>query len=102
MEVILINVPYSGTMGAAIEGAIEGTSSIGFSLCDYDPKGNFSHGLPFVVKIVKEVLRKGLPKNVALNVNIPAMSDEQIKGIKKGRRLILDGKKILIYESTLW
>ena len=77
-----INVLYSGTMGAAIEGAIEGTSSIGFSLCDYDPKGNFSHGLPFVVKIVKEVLRKGLPKNVALNVNIPAMSDEQIKGIK--------------------
>ena len=47
-------------------------------LCDYD-EGNFSHGLPFVVKIVKEVLRKGLPKNVALNVNIPAMSDEQIK-----------------------
>ena len=35
-----------------------------------------------MVKIVKEVLRKGLPKNVALNVNIPAMSDEQIKGIK--------------------
>ena len=77
-----INVLYSGTMGAAIEGAIEGTPAIGFSLCDYDPKGNFSHGIPFVAKIVKEVLSKGLPKNIALNVNIPAMSDEQIKGIK--------------------
>ena len=77
-----ISVLYSGTMGAAIEAAIEGTPAIGFSLCDYNPKGVFSHGIPFITKIVKEVLSKGLPKNIALNVNIPAISDEQIKGIK--------------------
>ena len=69
-------------MGAAIEAAIEGTPAIGFSLCDYDPKGNFSHGVPFITKIVKEVLSKGLPKNTALNVNIPAISHQEIKGIK--------------------
>jgi 5'-nucleotidase len=77
-----ISVLYSGTMGAAIEAAIEGTPAIGFSLCDYNPKCNFSHVIPFIKKIVKEVLSKGLPKNTALNVNIPAISDEQIKGIK--------------------
>ena len=77
-----ISVLYSGTMGAAIEAAIEGTPAIGFSLCDYNPKGDFSHGIPFITKIVKEVLSKGLPKNIALNVNIPAINDAQIKGIK--------------------
>ena len=47
-----ISVLYSGTMGAAIEAAIEGTPAIGFSLCDYNPKCDFSHGIPFITKIV--------------------------------------------------
>ena len=38
-----ISVLYSGTMSAAIEGAIENTPSIGFSLCDYDPNASLSH-----------------------------------------------------------
>ncbi len=38
-----ISVLYSGTMSAAIEGAIEGTPAIGFSLCDYSHKADFSH-----------------------------------------------------------
>src|SRR5690606_4526060 len=38
-----ISVLYSGTMSAAIEGAIEGTPSIGFSLCDYSQDADFSH-----------------------------------------------------------
>src|SRR6187551_1856100 len=38
-----ISVLYSGTMSAAIEGAIEGTPSIGFSLCDFSHKANMSH-----------------------------------------------------------
>ena len=36
-----ISVLYSGTMSAAIEGAIEGYPSIGFSLCDYSFKCRF-------------------------------------------------------------
>ena len=38
-----INVLYSGTMSAATEGAIEGMASIGFSLCDFSHKADFSH-----------------------------------------------------------
>jgi 5'-nucleotidase len=45
-----ISVLYSGTMSAAIEGAIEGTPSIGFSLCDYGQKADFSHTHEFVRK----------------------------------------------------
>lgn len=77
-----ISVLYSGTMSAAIEGAIEGLPSIGFSLCDYSSEADFSHLDDFVRKIACEVLKKGLPKGVALNVNIPPKRNEAVKGIK--------------------
>ena len=69
-------------MSAAIEAAIEGMPSIGFSLCDYSHVADFSHVEPFVESITRQVLAKGLPKGVALNVNIPSNGDEPIKGIK--------------------
>ncbi len=77
-----ISVLYSGTMSAAIEGAIEGTPAIGFSLCDYSHKADFSHTSEFVKKITKQVLEKELPKGTALNVNIPPKRNEPIKGIR--------------------
>ncbi len=77
-----ISVLYSGTMSAAIEGAIEGTPSIGFSLCDYDSEADFSHVEEPVLKIASEVLKKGMSKYVALNVNIPKKQEEPLKGIK--------------------
>jgi 5'-nucleotidase len=77
-----ISVLYSGTMSAAIEAAIEGLPAIGFSLCDYSHQADFSHTKEFVKKIALQVLEHGLPPDIALNVNIPAKSDEKIKGIK--------------------
>ena len=77
-----ISVLYSGTMSAAIEGAIEGTPAIGFSLCDYGSDPDFSHTREYIKKIVKQVLDKGLPKGVALNVNFPRKKSETIKGIR--------------------
>ncbi len=77
-----ISVLYSGTMSAAIEGAIEGTPAIGFSLCDYSQQADFSHTSEYIRKIVKQVLDKGLPKGTALNVNFPPKRNEAIKGIR--------------------
>lgn len=77
-----ISVLYSGTMSAAIEGAIEGTPAIGFSLCDYSHDADFSHTEEYIRKIIQQVLTKGLPKGVALNVNIPPKRHENIKGIR--------------------
>jgi 5'-nucleotidase len=77
-----ISVLYSGTMSAAIEGAIEGTPAIGFSLCDYSHKADFSHIEAYVGKITRQVLTHGLPKGVALNVNCPPKRNENIKGIR--------------------
>ena len=77
-----ISVIYSGTMSAALEGAIEDIPSIGFSVCDYGLDADFSHVKNHVLKITSQVLKTGLPKGVALNVNFPAKKDEPIKGIK--------------------
>ena len=77
-----ISVLYSGTMSAAIEAAIEGTPAIGFSLCDYSSEADFSHIGEYVKKITEQVLKKELPKGVALNVNFPPKRNQSIKGIR--------------------
>ena len=81
-----INVIYSGTMSAAIEAGIEGIPAIGFSLLDYSHEAEFEHCEAFVKRISLEVLNNGLPKGVVLNVNIPKLSDEPIKGVKVCRQ----------------
>ncbi len=78
-----INVIYSGTMGAAIEGALHRTPSIGFSLCDHSPQADFSYTLPFFREIIEYVLEQKLPQGVCLNVNAPTGA---IKGIKVCRQ----------------
>ena len=81
-----INVIYSGTMSAAIEGALEGTPSIGFSLCDYGIEADFTQAEKFISKIIQDSLNKGMPKGVCLNVNIPKLKTADFKGIKVVRQ----------------
>jgi len=77
-----INVIYSGTMSAAVEAALEGIPSVGFSLLDYSWEADFSEAKIHIEKVILQVLENGLAENTLLNVNIPAKSDEPIKGIK--------------------
>ena len=82
-----INVIYSGTMSAAVEGALEGIPSIGFSLLDYSHEANFSEGEKYIRKITQSVLNNGLPDGVCLNVNIPkSVEGKKIKGVKVCRQ----------------
>lgn len=83
-----INVIYSGTMSAAIEGALENTPAIGFSLCDYSIDADFSQAKKHIEKIISETLKNKLPKGVCLNVNIPKLKNDELKGIKVCRQAI--------------
>ncbi|MDG2152372.1 MAG: 5'/3'-nucleotidase SurE [Crocinitomicaceae bacterium] len=76
------NVLYSGTMSAAIEGAMESIPSIGFSLADFDSDADFEATKSISSQIIKDVILNGLPKNTCLNVNVPKLSLKEIKGIK--------------------
>ena len=77
-----INVIYSGTMSAAVEAGIEGIPAIGFSLLDYSWDADFEPIKSHVKQIALNVLEKGLPEGVILNVNFPKLSKEDIKGVK--------------------
>lgn len=81
-----INVIYSGTMSAAIEGSMEGIPSIGFSLLDGRFDANFLYCKEHVQQIVRTVLKNGLPKGICLNVNIPAVDASELQGVKVCRQ----------------
>lgn len=75
-----INVLYSGTMSAAVEGAIERIPSIGFSLDDFTLDADFSHCLKYVKSISQKVLNEGLPTGTLLNINFP--KGGALRGVK--------------------
>jgi 5'-nucleotidase len=81
-----INVIYSGTMSAAVEAAIESIPSVGFSLLDYNIEADFSGSRKYVRIIVQKLLQKKQDKHMVLNVNIPALPVELIRGIKVCRQ----------------
>ncbi len=83
-----INIMYSGTMSAAMEAAIEGIPAAGISLKFPAAEINFSVAKKYATIIAKQILKFGLPKNTLLNVNIPAIPENKIKGIKVCRQAI--------------
>lgn len=81
-----VNATYSGTMGAVLEGCLEGIPSVGFSLLHHSLKADFSMTTAFVAGIVGKVLEGGLPDGICLNVNIPAkVMPEGIKVCRAAR-----------------
>jgi 5'-nucleotidase len=77
-----INIIYSGTMAAVFEGAMAGVPSVGFSLLDYSPDADFRHCRKYVKMIAVKVLAENLPDGICLNVNIPAVPENEIRGIR--------------------
>ena len=81
-----INILYSGTLSAAMEASLEGINSIGFSLLDYSWEADFEPSKPFIRLMMQHVLTNGLHNCKLLNVNIPNLPHEQIKGFKVCRQ----------------
>ena len=80
------NILYSGTMSAAVEGALSGIPSVGYSLTDYSDDADFQYSEKIVQIISKKIIKEGLKKGTCLNVNIPNIKENQIKGIKVCRQ----------------
>ncbi|HWY37994.1 MAG TPA: 5'/3'-nucleotidase SurE [Bacteroidia bacterium] len=80
-----INVIYSGTMSAALEGSIEGIPSVGFSLCDFSIDADFSPCEHVVKQVIEKMLSHKFTEPVCLNVNIPKLKADEMEGIKACR-----------------
>ncbi|MBE6194700.1 MAG: 5'/3'-nucleotidase SurE [Rikenellaceae bacterium] len=82
-----ISVLYSGTMGAAIESSFYNIPSVGLSLTDHDLDADFEGAVKYGTQIIEAVLAdKELPRTLCLNVNIPNIPCEEIKGIRVSRQ----------------
>lgn len=77
-----INVIYSGTMSAAMEAAIEGIPSVGFSLLDFKFDADFALAKTVVHELVKRMLASPMPEHTLLNVNVPVVDKKDFKGMK--------------------
>lgn len=75
------DVTYSGTVSAAVEGAILGVPSIAVSLVGERPF-KYETASHYAVKIARVVLERGLPPDTLLNVNVPNKTLQEIRGIK--------------------
>ena len=82
-----INVIYSGTMGAVLEGCENDILSIGFSLCNHSNDADFTNFESYITQIARLALQNGLPHGTCLNVNAPM---GEIAGIRVSRQC--DGK----------
>lgn len=76
-----INIIYSGTVSAATEGTILGIPSIAVSLTTY-AAADFTYAARIAARLAEMVLARGLPQGTLLNVNVPALPEEEVKGIK--------------------
>lgn len=73
---------YSGTLGAAAEGALYGIPSVGLSLDTHLEDPDFSHITPYIGRIIEQVIASPQRRGVYLNVNFPYLAKEKIKGFK--------------------
>jgi 5'-nucleotidase len=86
------DVTYSGTVSAAIEGTLIGIPSIAVSLVTRK-NFNFEAAAAFAGKLVRQVLKHGLPEYTLLNVNVPNLPESEISGVeitRQGKRIYGD------------
>jgi 5'-nucleotidase len=91
------DVTYSGTVTAAMEAVIAGIPGIAFSLASQDKPANvpadYGPAGEVAKRVVQNALNIGLIEGVVLNVNIPYLSVESMKGImitRQGLRVYRD------------
>lgn len=83
-----INVLYSGTMGAAIEGSFYGCPSVGLSLTDHAADADFTAAKRYAREIIAALLEgeQSFDRPLCLNVNIPNIAEQDIRGVRVCRQ----------------
>lgn len=76
-----VNVIYSGTVSAATEAAVLGIPSIAVSIDSFNTT-DFSAATQFIPKLLQRVEKRGLPPGVSLNVNVPCIPAEEVRGVR--------------------
>jgi 5'-nucleotidase len=78
------DVIYSGTVAAAMEGRFLGFPALAVSMASHNPQ-YFETAARVVLALVAHLQREPLPSDTILNINVPDLPWEQIKGFKPTR-----------------
>src|SRR5512141_1263721 len=82
------DVFYSGTVAAAVEGALRGAAGIACSLA---PRAkDVAHAIDFAARVVKAAVEEPIPAGTVLNVNMPGTGAQEYQWTTLGRRLYED------------
>ncbi len=76
-----VNVIYSGTVSAATEGAVLGLPAVAVSIDSFEPR-DFTAATDTVLKVLERMEKHPLPAGVSLNINVPAIPAEEIRGVR--------------------
>lgn len=79
-----IDVLYSGTVSGALEGLISGIAALAVSVTDYHSP-DYRYAASFTRKLAPLVLENGFCRDSLLNINVPSLPPEQIRGVKVTR-----------------
>lgn len=81
------NVYYSGTIGAAMEGAINRTPALAVSVAFRGKGFDFAPAARFTRALIPVVLKEGLPKGVLLNVNVPLPWNGEVRFTRQSSKI---------------
>ncbi|MBM4173359.1 MAG: 5'/3'-nucleotidase SurE [Ignavibacteria bacterium] len=77
-----VNVMYSGTVSAATEAMMIGIPALAVSLTSFSPDADMSVAADYAKRVAGSMLEWGLQKDTILNMNVPAISREEVKGMR--------------------
>ncbi len=83
------DLTYSGTVSAAMEGAIMGVRSFAISVANYATRIDYSTAARFASELALKLYEHNLPESTLLNVNVPDIAASEIKGVsitRQGKR----------------
>src|SRR6202011_3972562 len=81
------NVYYSGTVGAAREGALHHIPSVAMSLCSKKENTKFENPARVARAAAELILKEGLPDQVLLNVNVPEPWTGGVKFTRQSKKI---------------
>src|SRR4030088_96197 len=81
------NVYYSGTVGAAREGALHHIPSMAMSLCSKKSEARFENSARVATAAAELVLKEGLPDQVLLNVNVPEPWNGEVRFTRQSKKI---------------
>src|SRR3977135_1445617 len=81
------NVYYSGTVGAAREGALHHIPSLAMSLCSKKTEGKFEDSARIARAAADMIMQEGLPDQVLVNVNVPEPWNGEVKFTRQSQKI---------------